>query len=241
MKKTIDVYLRDSKLKNKDIAVIGPSHSVDLDPSSLFFANLLYRHTGSLSIIDIPKRTVTECHGDIGQYLDEFYKYLSYGIEAIEPKVYITDVTRTRLSNKFDVVFECNTLPYIAGLKKRDEGKNQRDTAQGVIHNYIQMLKEGGSIIIAYRVGFGLEYHLALQPLRGDPHFQVIRELGVYRGEYYLRNIRKNAAPYIGEHTTPKKGFVIVSNNEPHRIIHIKVLSKNPNPIIPHSKERRAQ
>ena len=243
MKKTIDMYLRNSKLENKDIVVVGPSDYVDHDPSALFFANLLYRHTGSLSILDIPKRTVTECHGDIGQYMDGFHEYISDGIEAIEPKVYITDVTRTRLSNKFDVVFECTTLPYICGLKQRDEGANLEDTAIKVIYKYLQMLREGGSIIIAYRVGFGERYTPVLQSLKlnGDYHLQIIREPGTYRGEYSFRNIRKNAAPHIGKHTTPKKAFVIESNNEPHRIIRINVLSKNPNPIISHSKERRAQ
>ena len=200
MSDTLDDYLRKIPLRGKDVAVVGPNHYVGDDPSLLHFANRMANQRGTLTVLDREPHYEQESHGNIKYHMRDLESMVDKGVRIKHPRVVIGDITRTKLANEFDIIYETGTFKCIVSLKAaQSASKKYIFPARKVLNAYHQMLKPGGIVLLVYPDCFhDVGYSVLHELLREDSRFEWKLETG-FQDIYRLRNINREKVALLGK------------------------------------------
>lgn len=211
MSDTLDEYLRKIPLGGKDVAVVGPNHYVNDDPSLLYFANRMANQRGTLTVLDAEPHHELESHGNIEHHMKDLESMVQKGVRIKHPCVVIGDVTETELADEFDIIYETGTFKCIVNLKAaQSASKKYVFAARKVLNAYHQMLRPGGIVLLVYPDCFqDVGYSVLHEILRDDSRFEWGLETG-FKDSYRLRNLNRDKVALLGKkrdvgdgHSTP--------------------------------------
>ena len=198
---TLDDFLRKIPLRDKNVAVIGPNYYVGDDPSLLYFANRMANQAETLTVLDAKPHWENESHGNIQSHMDDFESMVHKGIRAKCPEVIIGDITKTKIEEKFDLIYEVGTFKCIVNLKAASlRSRRYSKPAKQVLDSYCQMLKRSGTAILVYPDIFESAGYSVLKDILAD--YNGIRwnlEPKNFIDMYELRNMNKNHVRKFGQ------------------------------------------